>query len=724
MSFGLTNAPAYFMYLMNSIFFNELDIFVVIFIDDIIIFSKMEEEHAEHLCIVLQKLRDHRLYAKLSKCVAVDPSKVQEVLEWGRPETVTEIQSFLGLAGYYRRFVGNFSKIAKPMTELTKKNSRLTSAPILAQPDITKGFDTIVMLIEPVIAYASRQLKPAEEHYPTHDLELAADYELEVHYHPGKANVFADALSRKAKCHCLQVSPGIRTLCDELWKVNISMVELGSLATLWVSCNLVDQIKEAQKDKGMVEIQLELRKGKAKCFRLDDQGVLWFGKRLVVPKNFERRKLILDESHNSQFAIHPGSNKMYQDLKQIFWWTRMKREIARYVSECEVCQRVKAEHLKPAGTLQPLPIPSWKWENISMDFITGLPKTRDGYDSIWVIVDRLIKSAHFLPVQTWYSVEKYAELYLTRIVRNSLPSFGKLFTKPWELIFIIITLIILKPEAKPRVNQILEDMLKACAIEYSESWDKCLPFAEFSYNNSYQASIGKPFEMLYGRNCRTPVNWSESGERQHFGPDLVFEAEEKVRLIQERLRTAQVRQKHYADRRRRELSIEQGDYVYLKVTPFKGTKRFQEKGKLAPLFVGPFMILEKIGQVAYRLDLPSSLSKNAFEIDLQSNLAYQEHPIRILHQAEPKTRHKTTKFVKVHWSRHSKREATWEQEDRLRQSHPDLFLGLVVNSNSGKPNCGLSGPWGRTVRSANWEKPQNRLGTASFDKPNGRLSAP
>ena len=136
----------------------------------------------------------------------------------------------------------------------------------------------------------------------------------------------------------------------------------------------------------------------------------------MVPKNFELREKILDEAHESQFSTHPGSNKMLQDLKQKFWWTRMKREIARYVAECDVCQRVKAEHLKPVGTLQPLPIPSWKWENISMDFITGLPRTLHGYNSIWVIGDRLTKSAHFLPVRDRYTVDKYAELYLTKIV--------------------------------------------------------------------------------------------------------------------------------------------------------------------------------------------------------------------------------------------------------------------------------------------------------------------
>ncbi|WVZ70583.1 hypothetical protein U9M48_019238 [Paspalum notatum var. saurae] len=356
---------------------------------------------------------------------------------------------------------------------------------------------------------------------------------------------------------------------------------------------------------------------------------------------------------------------MYHDLKQRFWWTRMKREIARYVSECDVCQRVKAEHLKPVGTLQPLPIPSWKWEGISMDFITGLPKTRDGYDSIWVIVDRLTKSAHFLLVRTRYPMEKYAELYLTRIV--SLPNFGELFMKPWVPIFIIVPLIILKPEDKLRESIILEDMLRACAILYSESWDKCLPFAEFSYNNSYQSSIGmSPFEMLYGRNCRTPVNWSESGERKYFGPDLALEAEEKPKFAKSTM------------------PIEEGESCPLiKVTPFKGTKRFQEKGKLAPRFVGPFKILARVGahtpfhvsQLRKCIRVPTEVT-NLEEIDLQPNLAYQEHPIRILDQAERKTRNKTTKFVKVQWSQHFEREATWEQEDCIRRAYPNLFLDI------------------------------------------------
>ena len=155
---------------------------------------------------------------------------------------------------------------------------------------------------------------------------------------------------------------------------------------------------------------------KAACFHRDGEGVLWFNSRLVVPKDFELRKQILDEAHLSRYSIHPGSNKMYQDLKQRFWWTRMKREIARYVSEYDICKRVKVSHLRSAGPLQPLSIPSWKWEDISMDFIIGLLRTSKGYDSIWVIMDCLTKSAHFLPVKTIYRAHHYTELYISRIL--------------------------------------------------------------------------------------------------------------------------------------------------------------------------------------------------------------------------------------------------------------------------------------------------------------------
>jgi hypothetical protein len=382
---------------------------------------------------------------------------------------------------------------------------------------------------------------------------------------------------------------------------------------LWEKPNISDEgIK-------IIKSKLSLGEAKYKCFHTDHQGVLWFNNRIVVPKDHPLRRQILDEAHLSKFSIHPGSTKMYQDLRQHFWWTRMKREIAKYVSECDTCQRVKASHLKASGTLQPLPIPSWKWEDISMDFIIGLPNTSQKHDSIWVIIDRLTKIAHFLPVHTTYSAKKYAEVYLDQIIRlhgvpktiisDRGPQFIACF---WEQLQSDLGTKLIRSSAyhpqtdgqTERVNQILEDILRACIIYYVTSWDKCLALAEFSYNNSYQASLQMaPFEALYGRRCRTPLSWSETGERKIFGPDLVIEAEDKVKVIQANLKTAQSRQKSYVDKRRKPLQFQVGDFVNLRVSPTKGVQRLGIKGKLAPRYVGPFAILNVCGPVAYKIDL-------------------------------------------------------------------------------------------------------------------------
>jgi hypothetical protein len=213
---------------------------------------------------------------------------------------------------------------------------------------------------------------------------------------------------------------------------------------------------------------------------------------------------------------------MYQDLKEQFWWHGMKREIAFYIARCDVCQHVKAEHQRPVGLLQPLKIPTWKWEEVGMDFITGLPRSNRGHDSIWVIVDCLTKVAHFLPIKTTDRGQNLAELYISRIVslhgvpKKIVSDRGSQFTSRfWESLHRALgTNLSFSTAFHPqtggqteRVNQILEDMLCACVLSYGAKWEDCLPFAKFSYNNSYQASLQMaPFEALYGRKCRTPLN--------------------------------------------------------------------------------------------------------------------------------------------------------------------------------------------------------------------------
>jgi hypothetical protein len=308
-------------------------------------------------------------------------------------------------------------------------------------------------------------------------LELIKDYDLELHYHPGMANVVEDALSRKAQCNCLTIDSKVAALCDELHKLNMEVVSPGTLDYISVESTLQEQISVAQhNDKGVQIIKeiLNQKVDKYKRFHQDSKGILWFEDRLVVPKNLELRKKILDEAHLSKFSMHPGSNKMYHDLKALYWWTRMKREIAKYISKCDTWQRIKASHLKVAGTLQPLPIPSWKWEDICMDFIVGLPNTSRHHDSIWVIVDRLTKTAHFLPVHTTHKTEKYAEIYIDQIVRlHGIPRTivsdrgAPFVARLWEQLQESLGTTVIRSSAyhpqtdgqTERVNQILEDML-------------------------------------------------------------------------------------------------------------------------------------------------------------------------------------------------------------------------------------------------------------------------
>jgi hypothetical protein len=389
----------------------------------------------------------------------------------------------------------------------------------------------------------------------------------------------------------------------------------------------------------------------------------------------------------------------------------MKVDIAKYVAECDTCHWMKASHLKSVGVLQPLSIPMWKWDYICMDFIVDLPLTARKKDSIWVIVDRLTKTAHFIAMHTTYSVQQYAELYMDHIVRlhgiskTIISDRGTQFVaRFWEQLHDCLgTKLIRNSSYHPqtdgqteRINQILEDMLRASILHFDKSWDKCLSLAEFSYNNSYQASLKMaPFDALYGRRCRTPLNWSEAGERTLFGLDIVKDAEERVQVIRENLKMAQMRQKSFHDKGTTPRHFEVGDYVYLKVSPTKGVQRFGVKGKLAPRYIGPYEVIEVCGPVAYRIQLPERFSAvhNVFhvtqlkkvmpvpenEVITESNAWIEldfsliEHPLKVLDQKERKTRRQTVRMYKIQWSHHTEEEATWEMEDYLNTKYPGFF---------------------------------------------------
>ncbi|GJR08339.1 putative reverse transcriptase domain-containing protein [Tanacetum coccineum] len=672
MPFGLTNAPAVFMDLMNRVCKPYLDKFVIVFIDDILIYSKNKQEHEEHLKLILELLKKEELYAKFSKCefwipkvqflghvidskgIHVDPAKIESIKDWASPKSPTEIRQFLGLAGYYRRFIEGFSKIAKPMTKLTQKKiqfvwgdkqeaafqllkQKLCSAPILALPEGSEDF----------IAYCDAS----------------------------KKGLGAVLMQREKN------------------------EDVGGM--------LVENAKNPE------AIRTEKLEPRA-------DGTLCLNGRSWLPCYGDLRTVIMHESHKSKYSIHPGSDKMYQDMKKLYWWPNMKADIATYVSKCLTCAKVKAEHQRPSGLLVQPKIPEWKWDNITMDFVTKLPKTSQGYDTIWVIVDRLTKSAIFTPMRETDPMDKLARIYLKEVVtRHGIPvsiicdrdpRFASNFWR--SLQNALGTNLDMSTAYHPQTDgqsertiQTLEDMLRACVIDFGKGWVNHLPLVEFSYNNSYHASIkAAPFEALYGRKCRSPVCWTEVGEAQILAKDASRPG------LTEELR----------DLKRISLPMEfqVGDKVMLKVSPWKGVVRFGKRGKLNPRYVGPFKVLGKVGEVAYKLELPEELSRvhNTFHVsnlkkcyadeplavpldglhfDARLNLLRKtvyvgtcktefkkKYPVEIVDREVKRLKRNRIPLVKVRWNSKRGPEFTWEREDQFKKKYPHLFATTAPSSSA------------------------------------------
>ena len=686
MPFGLTNAPSTFMRLMNEVLRAFIGRFVVVYFDDILIYSRSLEEHLEHLRAVFIALRDARLFGNLGKCtfctdrvsflgyvvtpqgIEVDKAKIEAIESWPQPKTVTQVRSFLGLAGFYRRFVRDFSTIAAPLNELTKKDvpflwgtaqeeaftvlkDKLTHAPLLQLPDFNKTFELecdasgiglggVLLQDGKPVAYFSEKLSGPSLNYSTYDKELYAlvrtletwqhylwpkefvihsDHESLKHiksqaklnrrhakwvefietfpyvikHKKGKENVIADALSRRY------------TMLSQL---DFKIFGLETIKDQYVH------------DADFKDVMQNCKEGRMWNKFVVNDGFVFRANKLCIPAS-SVRLLLLQEAHGGGLMGHFGVKKTEDVLATHFFWPKMRRDVERFIARCTTCQKAKSR-LNPHGLYMPLPVPSVPWEDISMDFVLGLPRTKKGRDSIFVVVDRFSKMAHFIPCHKSDDAVNVADLFFREIIRlhgvpNTIVSDRdtKFLSHFWRCLWAKLgTKLLFSTTCHPQtdgqtevVNRTLSTMLRAVLKNNKKMWEECLPHIEFAYNRSLHSTTKMcPFEVVYGFLPRAPIDLLPlpSSEKVNFDAkqraELILKMHE---LTKENIERMNAKYKLAGDKGRKHVVFAPGDLVWLHLRK----DRFPDlrKSKLMPRADGPFKVLEKINDNAYKLELPA-----------------------------------------------------------------------------------------------------------------------
>jgi hypothetical protein len=776
MPFGLTCAPATFQAAMNEIFAPLIRKFVLVFVDDILIYSRSMEEHACHLAEVFSLLEAHQLFVKRSKCsiakqsleylghiigaegVSTDPAKIEAVQRWPRPANTKQLRGFLGLAGYYRKFIRFFGILCRPLTNLLKKNAQflwtpvvdeafiaiknaLVQAPVLALPDFTKefiletdacisGVGAVLMQNGHPLAFLSKALGPKNQALSIYDKECLAilmaidkwkaylrhgpftihtDHRSLIHlgdhkfntviqqkaffrlmglqykvvYKKGATNRAADALSRRPH--------------------NQSAYSVSVVRPRWVE-TVIDGYQQDDRAKELVT-ELSITGFNEQGYSMQD-GIIRFKGRVWLGSNKDAHTAVMLALHNSGLGGHSGVLATYQRIKQSFTWPGLKKDVVQYVAACQICQQAKSEHVKLPGRLQPLPIPPSAWHTVSLDFIEGLP-TSNKYNTILVVIDKFTKFAHFLPLRHPYTAASIAQIFVDNVYKNhGLPEViisdrDKIFiSKFWQQLFRLAdTTLNLSSSYHPqtdgqteRLNQCLETYLRCLVHAKPEQWAKWLPQAEYWYNTTHHSALGKsPFEVLYGRKPRHFATQLESLPGKTDVEGWLKERADMIPLIKQHLERAQRRMQCQADKNRSEREFSVGDRVYLRLQPYVQTSvAMRSSQKLGFKFFGPYLILQKIGKVAYKLQLPptarihpvvhvSQLKKAVKPIDEVSTsipialmrMHVQVQPQTIVGERMVRRGNKMIPQVQLQWSGLSSNCTSWESLFLMVNQFPD-----------------------------------------------------